>query len=372
MPTDSLVAGIDLGDKSSVASVLSSAGDLVDKFSFNMDVEGLHQFSDRVPKSTRIAFEATLRAYPTFRSLKEMGYGDITVAHPKELVWIVRSKKKNDSIDSLKIARLHMVGMLPESHLLSQDEQIQRDFLLERVKLGVEISRMKNCVINYIKREGLYESLPPSTDSLSVARRHAMRSLELGYRRDLLLSTMMDRLEFLEKQCMPLDQSIRDLARTDDDVRLLMTIPGVDFYLASLLSSFIGDVGRFPNDDHLASFFGVVPVNRDSAAVKRRGRMSKDGPSTARWGLSVTADTVVKFNEPIKVYYQTVKKRTGSGKMARVATMRKLLRMIFHMLKTREHWRWEKQSLTEKKIACLGYREKEKTVAPSEVNTPSS
>jgi len=37
-----------------------------------------------------------------------------TVAHPKELAWIVRSKKKNDRVDSLKIAKLHMVGMLPE------------------------------------------------------------------------------------------------------------------------------------------------------------------------------------------------------------------------------------------------------------------
>jgi hypothetical protein len=33
-----------------------------------------------------------------------------TVAHPKELAWIVRSKKKNDRVDSLKVAKLHMVG----------------------------------------------------------------------------------------------------------------------------------------------------------------------------------------------------------------------------------------------------------------------
>lgn len=51
------------------------------------------------------------------------------VHHPKELAWIVvKSKKKNDKADSLKkIAKLHMSGMLPESHLLDPEEQVKRD-----------------------------------------------------------------------------------------------------------------------------------------------------------------------------------------------------------------------------------------------------
>ncbi|MEP0824650.1 MAG: hypothetical protein HRF40_04125 [Nitrososphaera sp.] len=73
-------------------------------------------------------------AYPMYRAFREYGY-DVTVVHPKELAWIVvKSKKKNDTIDSLKIARLHMVGMLPESHLLDRDEQMARDLLVQRVK----------------------------------------------------------------------------------------------------------------------------------------------------------------------------------------------------------------------------------------------
>jgi hypothetical protein len=48
-----------------------------------------------------------------------------------------------------------------------------------------------------------------------------------------------------------------------------------------------------------------------------------------------------------------VKKRTGSGKLAHVATMRKLTRMLYHMLKTRQHWKWENPLLTERKMAKL-------------------
>ena len=350
---NSIVAGIDLGDRESLTTVLSPIGDVTDRFTFPMNEEGYAYFANRVPKEARVAFESTIMAYPIMRALRSHGYTDVTVAHPKELAWIVRSKKKNDRADSLKIAKLHMAGMLPESHLLPRDQQIVRDLLVQRAKLGVEIGRLKNSVIGYLKREGIYDSLPRSRDSFSLKRSQAIHSLRFNDNRDLVLRTMMDRLEFLENQCVPLEDRVKENARLSDDVKLLMTVTGVDFYLASLISSFIGDVNRFPSDDHLASFFGIVPASRDSANVKRRGKMTKDGSSTARWALSVMVDTVTQHNQPIKDYYQSVKKRTGSGKLAHVSTMRKLTRMLYHMLKTREHWKWEDTLLTERKLSRL-------------------
>jgi transposase len=350
---NSIVAGIDLGDRESLTTVLSPIGNVTDRFSFPMNEEGYAFFASRVPKEARVAFESTIMAYPIMRALKTHGYFDVTVAHPKTLAWIVRSKKKNDRVDSLKIAKLHMAGMLPESHLLNRDQQIVRDLLVQRVKLGIEIGRLKNSLIGYLKREDVYNPLPKSTDNFSAKRRHAIHSLRFHDKRDLILSTMMDRLEFLEQQCIPLEDSVKENAVENDDVKLLMSITGVDYYLASLLSSFIGDVNRFPSDDHLASFFGIVPTSRDSANVKRRGKMTKDGSSIARWTLSVMVDTVTQHNDPIREYYASVKKRTGSGKLARVATMRKLTRMLYHMLKTKQNWKWEKPQLTERKMAKL-------------------
>jgi len=39
---NSIVAGIDLGDKESLATVLSPVGDITDRFSFPMNEEGTH------------------------------------------------------------------------------------------------------------------------------------------------------------------------------------------------------------------------------------------------------------------------------------------------------------------------------------------
>ena len=38
------------------------------------------------------------------------------------------------------------------------------------------------------------------------------------------------------------------------------------------------------------------------------------------------------------------KKRTGRSKKARVAVMRKLVRMLYFMLKTGQNWKWQIQN----------------------------
>jgi hypothetical protein len=135
--------------------------------------------------------------------------------------------------------------MLPEAHLLDRQEQMFRDLLIQRVKLGVEIGRLKSSVISYLKREGVYQSLPESSDNFSSARRHAILSLSFGDTRDLAVKTMMERIGFMEGQRIPLETSIRKFAPDNEDVKILMTIPGVDYYLASLMCSYIGGVNRF-------------------------------------------------------------------------------------------------------------------------------
>ena len=213
---------------------------------------------------------------------------------------------------------------------------------------------MKSRIISYLKREGVFNYLPKSKDNFSARRRTAIASLKFNDDRDLVLKTMIDRLEFMETQREPLEQRIRLNARDNKYVRILMSIPGVDYYLASLYASYIGDPHRFPSFDHVASFLGIIPESRDSANVKRRGKMSKDGPSTARWALGVMVDTVMLFNPNIKAYYNRVKERGGNGGYAHVLTMKKLAGMIHHMMLAEENWRWENADLTEEKLSRLG------------------
>ena len=350
---NSTVVGIDVGEDKSEACYLSPAGDTLDQFNFQMTDIGWSEFASKIPKETRIAFEASGIAYSVSKKLAELGYSDVTVAHPKEPVWITKSKRKNDRVDSIKIAKLHLVNMIPKAHLLGDEDRISRDLLIQRVKLGQSIGNTKNSITGCLKREDLYNGLPELADRFSEKRRDAIRSISLNNPKDLVISSIMDRLELYEDQAVKFESEIKSRAKTNEDVRILMSIPGVDYYLAALISSYIGDVHRFPNADKLAVFFGIVPATKDSSSIKRRGHMSKDGSSEARWALSIAVDTVMLRNKPIRDYYDKVKERKQSGKLAHVSTVRKLIRMIYYMLSNRKPWKYENIALTERKVSDL-------------------
>ena len=81
--------------------------------------------------------------------------------------------------------------------------------------------------------------------------------------------------------------------------------------------------------------------------------MSKEGAATARWALSIAVDTITLRNKPLMEYYNSVKTWKGSGKYAHVSTIRKLVRMIYTMLKERKEWKYQNIALTEGKLSRL-------------------
>ena len=95
---------------------------------------------------------------------------------------------------------------------------------------------------------------------------------------------------------------------------------------------------------------------KESGKITKAGRMSKDGPSRARWALSIAVNTVMERSSVIHDYYIKVKGRTGSGKITHVLTMKKLARMMYSMILTGQKWRWEDEGLTRSKLSKLDGR----------------
>ena len=93
---NSFVVGIDVGEEKSDACYLSPAGDTLDQFNFQMTDTGWSEFAPKIPKETRVTFKASCLPYVGSNKFAELGYSDATVAHPKELAWIINSKMKNN------------------------------------------------------------------------------------------------------------------------------------------------------------------------------------------------------------------------------------------------------------------------------------
>ena len=80
-----------------------------------------------------------------------------------------------------------------------------------------------------------------------------------------------------------IDRLFAEEARGDEDVRRLLTIPGVDVTTAVTLVAAIGDVHRFPTARHLVGYLGLHPrVRQSGSGPAHHGRLSKEGPAAAR------------------------------------------------------------------------------------------
>ena len=102
------------------------------------------------------------------------------------------------------------------------------------------------------------------------------------------------------------DAKIKKAYKLSKPAQLLDTIPGISYYSAVHIASAIGDISRFPSDDELASYAGMVPRIYQSGNV-RRDRGLKHGDKLLNWILIQDANVAVKASKRFRKYY--LKKR---------------------------------------------------------------
>jgi len=119
---------------------------------------------------------------------------------------------------------------------------------------------------------------------------------------------------------------------------LLISIPGVGYYLALLIEAEIGDVCRFKSGAHLCSYAGIVPSTYSSGGVTRHGGITREGSRWLRWAVVEAAMTHIKYDTAITRAIRRIAERRGE-QVAIVAAARKILLCCYSVLKNRRPYR---------------------------------
>jgi len=168
----------------------------------------------------------------------------------------------------------------------------------------------------------------------------------------VVLGSELALLKALDEQILVVESEIAGLAVEDERVRLLMTMPGVDYFAASLLISEVCDISRFRSDKALVCWAGLAQSIHQSGRTIRIGRITKQGNSRVRWVLVQCAQTARLHNERFRGFYDRYARRRGHQK-AVVAVAHEMLRIVYFMLKRMEPYRGEKRRLTMVKVKRL-------------------
>jgi transposase len=322
-----LVCGLDVHKDSTYATILDPFGKIVSQV--RMSNEKVLSYLSRFDVG-RVAMESSNQVASLYRKLESRGYS-VVVSHPKKTRYIAEAKIKSDRVDSRAIAELARLDALPLAYMPEKEisvlrEQVRRRAFLvrQRVKLRVKIKSILTYEgIRWPSEGGLF-----TKKGVEWLHGLSVESIESYLR---IMRIFDDEIRLLNRQ-------LRGLAENDEDVRLLMTIPGIGYYSALLVKSEIGDINRFPFGDRLCSYAGLVPSTHASGSVVRHGGITKEGSRWLRWVMVEAAQTHVhRYDTAITRAYHRVAERRGR-RVAVVAAAHKLLMCCWAVLKYRESY----------------------------------
>ncbi len=142
---------------------------------------------------------------------------------------------------------------------------------------------------------------------------------------------VLSRLEQIELN----EKYLIDLFKDNEDVKLLMTIPGIGIKTAVLLMMEIEELNRFENAKKLSAFFGVNPQFKQSGDGAWAYHMSKKGRPVVRALLYTSALCGIKYNPIVKQRYAAARAKGKNHYDAMGVVMHKLLRIVFGVLKSK-------------------------------------
>lgn len=147
-------------------------------------------------------------------------------------------------------------------------------------------------------------------------------------------------IAFVQQQIAAFDRQIEQLIQSFEgwavQAQLLNTVPGVGHVLISTLVAELPELGLLPHKK-VAALVGVAPYNDDSGQHSGE-RRCWGGRAHVRAALYMATISAIRCNPVIKAYYQHLKDRGKKSKVAIVACMHKLLRILNAMLRDGKEW----------------------------------
>jgi transposase len=216
-----------------------------------------------------------------------------------------------------------------------EQERDERRLAAMRHRIGRELTRVINRVQTVLRRRNLQHDCPTKTIQAKRARAW-LKQLALAPLDRLEIDQLLTRWQLLEEERSVLEKAITERAAQSEDARLLLTLPSAGPFMALGLAAHVGDVKRFPRPRSLANYWGLTPSCRNSGEKSQRlGSISKEGSTLARFLLGQLVMHVLKRDSHLRSWYLGIKRRRGA-KIGRVAVMRRLATIIWHMLTHRE------------------------------------
>ena len=308
--------GVDIAKADFVAAQRTQKG--FDIQSFPMNPEGFEAFHDWLPEAQAcsIVFEATgpywLRLAHWLDGLEvSLPYACINPRQLRDFAKASPERSKTDPIDAALL--VHFAETFPPS--------------LGRPK-SLSSQRLRALWRHHLELQTLFDRTRDRQEKASADPR---LPAELAEGLETLLACLKSELHNVERQA-------RTLVREDSTMRqahrLLLSIPGIGPKTALTLLAEYGPQLHCATPRQLTRYAGLEPILFESgSSVRKRPHISKQGNWRLRRALYMAALVGVRFNPVLRSFYERKLQQGLAKKSALVAAMRKLLHLVYGVLK---------------------------------------
>jgi len=181
------------------------------------------------------------------------------------------------------LAQLFRCDFLPEVWIPDKTTRLLREMCAHRAGLLADQTRIKNRIQSLLAQRLIPIPVPVLFNGHG---RNWLSHLEPATQDRALIDSYLRILDQIESEEISLQKALTQLSYDNQQIRLLMTLPGVGPAGAQPLYAALGDWRRFKDGAHAATYPGLTPSTRQSADHCYHGSITKAGSSLARWLLA--------------------------------------------------------------------------------------
>jgi len=333
-----LIIGVDFHPEfQQIAFVDSESGEFQEKrLAHPEEADKFYRGLMELGQQVRVGMEASGHARWFERLLAELQFklwiGDATRIQSKR-----GRKQKTDRQDAQHILNLMVKDDFPKIWVPSWENRDLRQLLWHRHRMVQARTR----IMNQLQAVALNEGLRCKKRLWRAGGRQHLESFRLGPWASRRRNDLLELLDRLNPTIAELSQAIEQQSEKNSAARRLMTHPGVGALTALAFVLIIGDADRFPCGKKVASYLGLVPLEKSSGNLRRLGHITKQGSSMLRFLLVEAAQVTVRSLPEWRSQYFRLMMRRGR-KTAKAAMARRLA--------IRLYWMWrEGQDYTPRK-----------------------
>jgi transposase len=361
--------GIDVHQGKCVWCLVDSTGAVIGEGTVRTDLAGLDLMAREWRRlgvhEVRVGLEASTAGKAVARHLRDGGW-DVWMAHPRALKAITTSETKTDRNDARVLAHLVRLDYFPRAYLPSEEVERLRDLVRMREEQVEKFRRTKQQLRSLLVGHHLNHEAAKYDDLFGVQALRWLKSVEFAEPiEQQRVALLLEEGALYQRQVEVLTDELARVGVDQEMVRILQSVPGIDYVLALTILAEVGDVKRFPNRKKFAAYCGLVPKNRDSGEKVGVHAKLRHGSPRLKWAFSVAVQALLKTKRGrFVVMFRRLEKRLGRPK-ALMAVAHRLAFTVYGLWKTGHLYEEGSPSLYERKRGQLARRAIKHSTLPS-------